>query len=141
MGAYFRAENEQQNIKVGREGERRTLAHETQRLKDEGILKKPTWVALEDNHAGYDVHSFQHVGGGEIDDLCIEVKTASYSPTHFILTRLEWDTASKQPNTHIFHIWNLETGALLKLPVSDMGAHMPADIGAGQWREVRVTLN
>ena len=140
LGAYFRDEKEQRNIEIGREGERRTMAHETQRLKDEGIPKEPIWVALEDNRAGYDVHSFQHTSGGGIDDLRIEVKATSYSPTHFVLTRPEWDNASKQPNLHIFHIWNLETGKLLKLPVSDMAAHMPTDAGAGQWREVRVTL-
>ena len=140
LGAYFREEKEQQSIEVGREGERRTMSHETQRLKDEGIPKEPMWVALEDNRAGYDVHSFQNIGG-EIGDLRIEVKATSYSPTHFILTRPEWNTASKQPNLHIFHIWNLETEELRKLSVSDMASHMPIDAGAGQWREVWVTLD
>ena len=80
------------------------------------------------------------MGSGEVDDLRIEVKASSYSPTHFILSRPEWDTASKQPDQHLFHIWNLETEELLKVSVSDMAAHIPSDSGAGQWREVRVTL-
>ena len=140
LGAYFRAEEEQRNLEIGREGERRTMTHETQRLKEEGIPKQPIWIALEDNRAGYDVHSFQRTGAGESDDLRIEVKTSSYSPTHFILTRPEWDIASKQPDLHLFHIWNLESEELLKLSVTDMAAHMPRDTGEGQWREVRVTL-
>ena len=116
------------------------MAHETQRLEDQGILTYPIWIALEDNHAGYDVLSFQQTRGGNVDDLRIEVKTASYSPAHFILTRPEWDTALQQPELHLFHIWNLETKELLKLSVSDMAAHMPLDSGKGLWREVRVTL-
>ena len=140
ISAFARAEEEQRNIEIGREGERRTMAHETQRLEDEGILKYPIWIALEDNRAGYDVLSFQQTRGGKVDDLRIEVKTASYSPTHFILTRPEWDTASQQPEFHLFHIWNLETKELLKLSVTDMVPHMPSDSGKGLWREVRVTL-
>ena len=117
------------------------MVHETERLVDEGILKYPIWIALEDNLAGYDVLSFQQAkGGDEVDDLRIEVKAASYSPTHFILTRPDWDMASQQPELHLFHIWNLETEELLKLSVSDMAAHIPSDSGTGLWREVRVAL-
>jgi len=140
VGAYFRGEEEQRKIEIGREGERRTMTYETRRLKDESISQEPTWVALEDIYAGYDVHSFQRTVDGAIGDLRIEVKAASYSPLHFVLTRHEWDTASKQPNHHLFHIWNLETGELIKLPVPDMAAHIPRDFGAGHWCEVRVTL-
>ena len=140
ISAFFRAEEEQRNIEIGREGERRTMAHETQRLEDQGILTYPIWIALEDNRAGYDVLSFQQTRGGNVDDLRIEVKTASYSPTHFILTRPEWDTALQQPELHLFHIWNLETKELLKLSVTDMAPHIPSDSGKGIWREVRVTL-
>ena len=140
VGAYFRAENERRNTEIGREGERRTMKYETQRLKKEGIPKKPSWTALDDICAGYDVHSFQHTADKKISDLYIEVKAASYSPTHFVLTRPEWDTASKQPNLHLFHIWNLETAELTKITVSDMAVHIPEDSGAGHWREVRITL-
>ena len=58
VGAFFRAEAEQRNMEIGREGERRTIAYETQRLKDESIPEIPVWIALEDNRAGYDVLSF-----------------------------------------------------------------------------------
>ena len=140
VSAFFRAEEEQRNIEIGREGERRTMAHETQRLKDEGISNTPIWVALDDNRAGYDVLSFQRTRNGNVNDLRIEVKAAAYSPAHFILTRHEWDTASQNPELHLFHIWNLDTEKLLKLSVFDMGVHMPTDSGAGRWREVKVTL-
>ena len=140
LAAYFRTLKEQGDIEIGRKGEQLTIEYETQRLKNELIPKKPIWVALEDNCAGYDVHSFQHTIDGDINDLRIEVKTASYSPTHFILTRTEWDTASKQQNLHIFHIWNLETGELLKLNVSDMAVHIPVDAGSGRWREIGVII-
>ena len=140
LGMFFRSEEEQRKIKIGREGERLTMAHETQRLNDQGIPKQPIWISLEDNRVGYDVHSFQRTEGGKIEDLRIEVKATSYSPTHFIMSRLEWDVALRQPNLHLFHIWNLEIKELLKLSVNEMAAHMPTDAGDGQWREVRVTL-
>lgn len=140
VGAYFRTEEEQRTAEIGREGERRTMAHETQRLKDEGIPEEPIWIALEDNCAGYDVLSFQQTKFGRIADLRIEVKAASYSPTHFILTRPEWDAATTRPELHLFHVWNLESDELFKISVTDMAAHIPADAGAGQWREVRVTF-
>jgi len=140
IGAFFRAEEEQRNVEIGREGERRTMEYETKRLKSEGIPKQPLWIALDDNRAGYDVLSFQKLSTSQIEDLRIEVKASSYSPTHFILTRPEWDEASRQPDLHLFHIWNLETEELLRLSVEDMAPHMPLDNGNGLWREVRVTL-
>ena len=140
VGSFFRAQHEQNKLEIGREGERRTMAHETERLKKKGIPKQPLWIALEDNSAGYDILSFQHADHGKIHDLRIEVKAASYSPTHFILTRAEWDCAIKQPHLHLFHIWNLESSTLHKLSVSDMAEHMPIDCSYGEWRNVRVTL-
>ena len=141
LTAFFRAEEQQQKLEIGREGERRTMVHETQRLMKEGISRKPNWVAVEDNRAGYDVQSFQYNAGGTgIDDLRIEIKATSYSPIHFILTRAEWDIASRHPDQHLFHIWNLDTEELLTLSVSDMATHIPSDAGAGQWHEVRVTI-
>ncbi len=140
LSAFSRAENERRKVEIGREGERRTIVHESQRLKDEGISREPIWIALEDNRAGFDVKSFQRSSGGKIEELRIEVKSASYSPIHFFLTRSEWNVASREPALHIFHIWNLETGELLKLFVSDIAAHIPTDSGAGQWREVLVTI-
>ena len=140
LSFYSRRENERRKIEVGREGERRTMAYESRRLRKEGISRGPIWIALEDSCAGYDVLSFQHADDGKLDDLRIEVKAASFSPTRFFLSRLEWDTASKQPHLHIFHIWNLATANLLKLAVSDIALHMPIDSGAGEWREVRIEL-
>ena len=141
LGAYFRAREDQRNIEIGREGERRTMEHETQRLENAGISRAPVWIALEDNRVGFDVRSFDMRPGSGIRDLNIEVKAASYSPMHFILSRHEWETAAKNPDIHLFHVWNLETGELLKLDVPEMMTHIPKDVGSGRWREVLVTIN
>lgn len=140
LGRFFRAEDERRKMEIGREGERRTMDHETRRLEHEGISRSPIWIALEDNRVGFDVWSFQKRCGMEVEDLRIEVKAASYSPVHFILSRHEWDTARKNSDIHLFHIWNLETGELVQLDVVEMMVHIPRDVGSGEWREVRVTM-
>ena len=141
MGSFFRTEENQRNVEIGRAGERMTMDYETQRLKDEGILKKPVWIALEDNHAGYDVLSYKRRRDGGIDELRIETKTSSYSPTHFILTRPEWDKALRVPDFHIFHVWNLGTKELTIISVPEMALNIPKDNGFGSWREVKVLLS
>ena len=90
--------------------------------------------------AGYDVLSFRRKADGTIDDLEIEVKASAYSPTHFVLTRNEWDIAEKRADNYLFHVWNLETDNLIKLSVSKMATHIPSDRGTGKWLKAKIIL-
>lgn len=140
LAAASRAAEERRKLEIGREGEKRTIEYESKRLSAEGIPHEPKWVALDDNSQGYDVLSFDRVGSDDLQNKCIEVKACVYSPTHFLLTRNEWDFAEKHKAESAFHIWNLETEELKELRVEDMAKHIPTDHGNGRWENVAVVL-
>jgi hypothetical protein len=113
---------------IGREGERLSLAYETQRTG-----KRPKWIAIDSNEDGYDVLS--HIASDDARRLCIEVK-ASRQGTHgaLHLTRHEWETALSLLNFQM-HLWDLSqpTPGLAVLGISDIEEHLPADNGLGAW--------
>ncbi|QUF65359.1 protein NO VEIN domain-containing protein [Bacillus atrophaeus] len=141
ISKIFRIINEEQKLEIGREGEKRTLQLEKQRLIDNGMNKEPKWIALEDNTVGYDILSYRKNLDNELYEIKIEVKACSYSPTHLILTRNEWKTALENESTYFFQIWNLDVDKLIEMNVSEMACHIPTDQGYGEWKEVEVILN
>lgn len=140
LAAASRAAEERRRVEIGREGEKRTIEYENKRLTAEGIPYEPKWVALDDNSEGYDVLSFDVIGSGNLQHKYIEVKACVYSPTHFLLTRNEWEFAKTHKSESAFHIWNLETGGLDEFRVEDMEKHIPTDQGNGRWENVAVVL-
>jgi hypothetical protein len=140
IAAAARSEEEHRKIEIGREGERRTLKYEREKLSKLGITRQPKWVALDDNAAGYDVLSYERDSGKDDKEKYIEVKACVFSPTHFILSRNEWHFARANSGRASFHVWNLETEELFELTVDEMSAHIPEDCGNGVWQQLYVSI-
>ena len=119
--------------RIGREGERLTIAYEEARTG-----RKPKWVAVNNNSDGYDVLSI--IGDRDIRSLSIEVKTTMQGQAgSFYLTRNEWEMAQER-TAHLFHLWDVKCAPpmLAKISVDDMSRHVPADSGSGTWESVAI---
>ena len=122
---------------IGRRGERLTLQYEQNRT---GV--EPKWIALESSSDGYDVLS--RVSMSDNKRMTIEVKTSEQGTefASFHLTRNEWVTALGSM-AHRFHLWALapSRSELAVLTVEQVGAHVPADSGAGAWETLRIPFS
>lgn len=123
----------------GREAERRSLEYERLLIKDLPGAPTPVWRALDSNLAGYDVLSSMMLAGALRPKL-IEVKGSARLPLRFHVTRNEWDTAIRNPQTYFFQVWHLATDHMVELSVDEAKAHMPLDRGCGLWQDVVVDL-
>jgi Protein NO VEIN, C-terminal len=139
LAQTVRADDNSSRLFQGREAEQMTIAYETQRLSLLGITNPPRWVALDDNSAGYDVHSFDQ---GPVEPIArlIEVKSCARRPPEIFLTRNEWETAIEREPNYRFHIWILPEKELIELRPSDVASHVPQDRGNGLWQIVRIGL-
>lgn len=137
LASVNRGERDARLLAQGREGERLSLAYENARLRREGISRDPIWVAIDDNTVGYDILSYTWHDGDEINRL-IEVKTTQADPPRMIISRNEWKTAEQYGAALEFHLWNLNTGALIIYTVEDIKVHIPTDNGQGKWESVEI---
>jgi len=122
------------SLKIGRVGEKLTIAHEKQRTG-----RDPVWKSVESNLAGYDVLSI--LEQGSTIRLPIEVKASErpISIAEAFITRHEWDVAVDS-SFHRFHFWQID-GAKSKLAileVNDLQKHIPIDEGDGAWLQVTI---
>jgi hypothetical protein len=134
-----RSANDSERLAQGRKAEKLTIDYETQRLSALGITNRPRWIALDDNAAGYDVHSYEK---GQFEPIAklIEVKSCSRHPTEIFITRNEWDTAIERAPHYCFHIWILPEKELVELTPTQIGGHIPDDRGNGRWQIAKITL-
>lgn len=119
--------------RIGRQGERLTIAYEEARTG-----RKPKWVAVNNNADGYDVLSV--VGEGDSRSLSIEVKASAQGAAGALhLTRNEWEMA-RDRMVHQFHLWDIasEPPLLARVSVEQMAGHVPSDAGSGRWESVSV---
>ncbi len=141
VGRFFRTLHDEIRADVGRAGERLTLEHEERRLTAEGIERQPVWVSVDDEGRGFDVLSYRRNIDGSIHEVQIEVKASRYSPIRIFLSRSQWDHALKHPDTHVFHVWNLDTTKLIEMTVQEMSSNIPSDHGRGEWHRVKVVVS
>jgi hypothetical protein len=94
---------------------------------------------LDDNTAGYDVHSYDP---GVVEPVAklIEVKSSTREPHEIFITRNEWETALERAPYYHFHIWLMPEQTLIELTTGDIRGHIPADHGDGHWQVVKITL-
>jgi hypothetical protein len=106
VAAAARAAADQIKLERARIAEQLSLEHEVKRLKAIGIERRPIWISVEDNTAGYDILSYDP-NPVEATNRLIEVKSTIASPLRFRLTRHEWETACSFGKPYHFHIWDL----------------------------------
>lgn len=140
LAAAYRGERDARLLAQGREGERLSLAYETERLRQEGIAREPVWVAIDDNTVGYDILSYALHGENEVSRL-IEVKTTQADPPRMVLSRNEWKTAEQFGIAFQFHLWSLPAGLLTVISVDEIRAHIPTDNGRGAWERVEIKFD
>jgi hypothetical protein len=141
MSALARSESDALRAQQGRRAELLTLDYETTRLLKLGILQRPMLVALEDNLAGYDVLSYDVVGG-LVSPRLIEVKSTKVKPIKFFLSRSEWNEAQKRIGGYFFYIWYLGSSPpeLFIRTVTQVSESVPTDRGSGAWQNVVITV-
>lgn len=101
---YDPVERDHRNRALGKAGEEFVLDVEWRRLVDTGradLARKVRWVAAEDGDgAGYDIRSFDAVGG----ETLIEVKTTNGGAhTPFFLTRTEREVSEERPEAWLLY--------------------------------------
>ncbi|MFA4952515.1 DUF3883 domain-containing protein [Brevundimonas sp.] len=136
LAALARGRRDDRLLEIGRRGERLTLAYEQARTG-----KEARWVAIDSNQDGFDVLSVR--AKDDLTPLSIEVKTTTSVAGGLHLTRNEWEQALDSI-AHVFHIWIVTGSVSPKLAVISAEAmedHIPADTGAGEWREVLIPIS
>ena len=129
-----------ENNETGRNGEKLTIDYEKKRTG-----RDPYWAAVESNLAGYDISSVR--SPTDNDQILIEVKTSTQAPGYAacIITRHEWDTATRGNNTgrYYFYLWWIRDGVkmLATVSVAEMANQIPSDMNQGKWENVRVPFS
>jgi Domain of unknown function (DUF3883) len=134
-----RASRDAQLVAQGREGERRSLEMERDRLRKEGLEREPIWVALDDNSLGYDILSYI-VLDGEVRNRLIEVKTTASRMPRFIISRNEWRAAEQYADSLVFHVWLVPTWELRVISTQDVSQHIAINRGNGEWLDLEIIL-
>lgn len=127
-------------VESGRQAERLSFDLEASRCAEMPGAPAVEWVALDDNTAGYDIRSSRLVDGRPSPRL-VEVKSCRGRPLRMIVSRNEWNTASRQPHAYVFHLWDMGDGVLHELSWDDLAPHMPLDRGDGRWDSATVILS
>ncbi len=127
-------------VESGRQAERLSFELEVSRCAALPGAPAVEWVALDDNSAGYDILSSLWVDGRLARKL-VEVKSCRGRPLRFIMTRNEWNTACRQPQAYVVHLWDVINGRLHELSWEDLRGHMPVDQGDGRWDGATVTVS
>jgi hypothetical protein len=137
LAARARGRRNERLLSIGRQGERLTLAHETDRTG-----RTPHWVALDSNADGFDVLSIR--ASDDLAPLTIEVKTTTQGLRGLMtLTHNEW-MAAATASAHLFHLWDAAPRAqprLATVTVDAMAEHIPEDRGDGGWQLVEVPFS
>ncbi len=137
LAGIMREQSGKEKLEIGRRGEKLTLNFEESRTG-----QPAKWVAVESNHAGYDVLSVH--GPDNNDRLRIEVKasTRRFKDASLHITRHEWETAQISHLEYTFHFWLLdqESPVLHVISRDTIASHIPANCGKGRWTGTEIPL-
>jgi len=136
LAGIMREVSQRRLLETGRRGERLSLGYERERTE-----QAPKWQAVETNYAGYDVLSIRDKR--DFAALKIEVKASDRAFKHATIhiTEHEWITASKSPDSYLFHVWLLDPQPVLFVVLSaTVISHLPNNQGKGKWRNTAIPL-
>ena len=134
LSTIIRGKSAQENVEIGREGERQTFQYEKRRTE-----VSPKWMSIESNLVGYDIQS--QIDKNDGTPLLIEVKT-SKNVLHdacFYITSHEWYVACTS-KSYIIHLWLLSpTGNQLAILTPDeIRPYVPTNNLEGQWEDAKI---
>ncbi len=138
LAAQARADSDIKKMENARKAEKLSYDYEIRRTRSLGIRYTPLWVSLEDNSVGYDILSFDLVGG-TTRRMMIEVKSTTSNTVY--ITRNEWRNAEAAKGFSLFHIWRLPEAKLLTVTPEILQAHIPVDSGSGQWQQASIAVD
>ena len=136
LSMAVRRKQNDQNLLIGRQGERFSFEYEKRRTG-----KEPIWVAIESNLTGYDLISI--VSKNDNTRLLIEVKATSGKTrdSYFHLSRKEANIAKISKN-YIFHLWEFKDNPKYSIiPSKEILNHIPKDTLKGEWELVKIPFN
>jgi hypothetical protein len=126
-------------VESGRMAERKSFDLEVTRCAAIAGAPPVEWVALDDNSAGFDIRSSRFVDG-RVRPKLIEVKSCRSDPLQMIVTRNEWQTACRNRDSFVVHLWDLATNQLHELSWEYLQLHLPVDQGNGRWDTATLIL-
>lgn len=137
LACRYRAAQDERYVEIGRRGEKLTVELEKCRTG-----RKPKWIALDYDNAGYDIVSC--VSPDDSRPLVIEVKTSvqQWARADFYLSRSQWDTLihEKHATIHLWSVWE-DVPLHSSVPMLELRPHIPSDCGDGQWHKCRVPFD
>lgn len=139
LSQAVRTELADQLLLQGREAEQLSMEYERVRLASLGIARTPRWVSIDDNGAGFDIHSYDQ-GPVEPVNRLIEVKSSLRDPPRIILTKGEWNAALRYGAAYVFHVWQLPTKTLVEKTVEEIAHYIPIDQSGGSWLQVEIEV-
>ena len=129
------SENEKMNA-IGRHGEKLTIQYEYNRTG-----KRPQWMSVDSNLAGYDLIS--QIDSTQNIKMLIEVKASSMpiNLANFHVTLNEWKVASTS-NCYRFYIWSInDVISLAVVTPEELQSLMPINQQSGEWETVRIPFS
>lgn len=127
------------HLALGRKAERLSYELERTALAADTRASDVTWVALNDNAAGYDIKSVVKRDDCYLPKL-IEVKASQQDPARIFISRHEWETARRMSEFYVFHVWHLPKLRVREITASEMALNIPDDRGQGRWQNVEVDI-
>ena len=124
-------------LELGREGEKKTMIYEENKLKKLNIDKKPSWDCKDDNFLGYDIQSWDE----GINKIFIEVKTSSHPSGIFYLTRNEWNFSLLEKDSFLIHLWiqDQKKPRIISFRELNGNNYKVEDASNAEWSDIKIT--
>ena len=137
ISEFVRKLDKNKKLELGREGEKKTMIYEINKLKKLNIDRNPSWDGFEDNLLGYDVKSWDE----ELNEIFIEVKASSHSSGIFYLTRNEWNFSLSVKDSFLIHLWVQDQKQPRMISFQELNSknYKIEDTSNAEWSNIKIT--
>ena len=137
ISEFVRKLDKNKKLELGREGEKKTMIYEINKLKKLNIDRNPSWDGFEDNLLGYDVKSWDK----ELNEIFIEVKASSHPSGIFYLTRNEWNFSLSVKDSFLIHLWVQDQKQPRMISFQELNSknYKIEDTSNAEWSNIKIT--
>lgn len=137
ISEFVRKLDKNKNLELGREGEKKTMIYEINKLKKLNINRNPSWDGFEDNLLGYDVKSWDE----KLNEIFIEVKASSHPSGIFYLTRNEWNFSLSVKDRFLIHLWVQDQKQPRMISFQELNSknYKIEDTSNAEWSNIKIT--